>query len=63
VLATSRHCFFFFFVYSLYSCATYLDHDEFMYSPFPGRKPREAALCKHPLALRPGLSPEQCRSH
>jgi len=27
-----------------------------MYSPFPRRKPRMAAQCKHPGALNPGLS-------
>jgi len=27
-----------------------------MYNPIPRRKPREAAQCKHPFALHPGLS-------
>ena len=32
--------FFFFFLFIHYSCATYGDHDEIMYSPFPVRCPR-----------------------
>jgi len=34
-----------------------------MYSPFPRRKPRKAAQCKHPSALRPGLSLAKAGAH
>jgi len=50
-----------FFCFNRYSHATYLDHGEIMYSPFPVRCPLSAvsavaACCKLPFALRPGRS-------
>jgi len=44
---------FFFFLFNHYWHATYLDHGEIMYSPFPVR-----CLRKLPFALHPGLSHE-----
>jgi len=48
-----QHPFFFFFLFIHYSCATYGDHDEIMYSPFPVRCPRSGGSSLAPLRPPP----------
>jgi len=62
--SADRTSIYFFFVYSL--CTRMRPRKIMarrMYSPFPGRSPREAAQCRRPFALRPGLSREDEKAH
>jgi len=53
----NRYCGFFLFIH--YSHATYLDHDEIMYSPFPVRCPRGGGTLQAPPLPSAQACPEK----
>jgi len=55
--------FFFFFFFIHYSHATYGDHGEGIYSPFPVRCPRSGGTFQAPLCPPPRPVPRRCDAH
>jgi len=52
-----------FFLFNHYSHATYLDHGEIMYSPFPVRCPRSGGTLQAPLCPPPRPVPRRNDAH
>jgi len=51
------------FLFNHYSRATYLDHGEIMYSPFPVRCPRSGGTSQAPLCPPPRHVPRRSDAH